>query len=346
MADNTQNLRIFSTCPQSKDVPAGSYLARVGEVARWSEAAGYEGILVYTDNGIVDPWPVAQAIVTNTKRLCPLIAVQPLYMHPYTAAKMVSTFSYLYNRRLWINMVAGGFKNDLTALNDETPHDDRYLRVTEYATIMQRLLTTGEPVTFEGKYYSVTNLKMTPPLPPENALNITLSGSSPAGMAAAEEIGAVAIRYPKEPGEEAGVPAEAQTEVGVRIGIIGRDTADAAWRVALDRFPEDKRGQITHQLAMKTSDSEWHKQLSAKPATGADGAARGVYWLGPFQNYKTFCPYLVGSYEEVSDLVADYIRFGFKTFILDIPPAQDDIEHTAKVFEMAKAKARELEVAS
>ena len=32
--------------------------------------------------------------------------------------------------------------------------------------------------------------------------------------------------------------------------------------VARERFPEDRKGQITHQLAMKVSDSAWHRQLS------------------------------------------------------------------------------------
>ena len=59
----------------------------VADVARWSEAAGCEGILVYTDNGIVDPWLVSQLILQSTERLAPLVAVQPAYMHPYWVAK-------------------------------------------------------------------------------------------------------------------------------------------------------------------------------------------------------------------------------------------------------------------
>jgi len=35
-----------------------------------------------------------------------------------------------------------------------------------------------------------------------------------------------------------------------------------AWRVAHKRFPEDRKGQLTHQLAMTVSDSSWHHQLS------------------------------------------------------------------------------------
>jgi alkanesulfonate monooxygenase len=43
------------------------------------------------------------------------------------------------------------------------------------------------------------------------------------------------------------------------------------------------------------------------------------YWLGPFQNYRTFCPYLVGSHERVAAELARYMRLGFGTFILDVP---------------------------
>ena len=55
-------------------------------------------MLVYTDNGIVDPWLVSQTVIASTTRLAPLVAVQPVYMHPYSVAKMVSTLAYLHGR--------------------------------------------------------------------------------------------------------------------------------------------------------------------------------------------------------------------------------------------------------
>src|SRR5262245_24372040 len=116
-------IELFSTCPQSSDTDKASYSQRVVDVARWSEHRGCKGILVYTDNSLVDPWLVSHLILQNTKSLCPLVAVQPVYMHPYSVAKMVTSFGHFYDRRLYLNMVAGGFKNDLIALNDPTPHD-------------------------------------------------------------------------------------------------------------------------------------------------------------------------------------------------------------------------------
>src|SRR5213596_1133469 len=118
-------LNVFATCPPSFTASPQTYLREVLEVARWSEAAGCEGILIYTDNGLVDPWLIAQAMITHTERLCPLVAVQPVYMHPYAVAKTVASLGFLHGRRIYLNMVAGGFKNDLESLYDPTPHDAR-----------------------------------------------------------------------------------------------------------------------------------------------------------------------------------------------------------------------------
>lgn len=336
MNGNANGVEVFSTTPQSKDLNQSEYLRRVEDVARWSDEAGYRGILVYTDNGIVDPWLVSQVILQSTKSLCPLVAIQPIYMHPYTAAKMVASYAFMHERRIYLNMLAGGFKNDLIALNDETPHDDRYVRTTEYTKIMKALLSGPEPVSFEGKYYKVTNLKLTPPLPEELFPGILISGSSDAGLAAAREIGATAVKYPKPPGEEVDQRGDV-IDSGVRVGIIAREDSDEAWRVGRERYPEDRKGQITHKLAMKVSDSQWHKQLSELGEQPV--SEENPYWLGPFENYSTFCPYLVGSYDRVADEVARYIQLGFKTFILDIPPSEEEIEHTAVVFDRAQTLA-------
>ena len=327
---DSQEIEVFSTCPQSKDVSTEEYLRRVRAVASWSDRAGYRGILVYTDNGIVDPWLVSQVILESTERLCPLVAIQPVYMHPYTVAKMITSYAYLHHRRIFLNMLAGGFKNDLIALGDDTPHDERYERTVEYTQIILGLLR-GESVTVAGRYYNVENLKLTPPLPDELFPGVLISGSSEAGLAAADAIGATAVKYPKPPGEE---ESDEGVDSGIRIGIVARETTEEAWRVALERFPADRKGQVTHALAMKVSDSKWHEQLSE---LGEQPIGESPYWLGPFKNYKTFCPYLVGSYDEVSAEIGRYLGVGFRTFILDIPPAEEELEHTAVAFERAES---------
>jgi alkanesulfonate monooxygenase len=259
-------------------------------------------------------------------------------MHPYSVAKMVASLAFMHGRRIYLNMLAGGFKNDLIALGDETPHDDRYVRTVEYTKIVMGLLA-GETVTHEGRYYSVKNLRLTPEVPPELRPGLLISGSSPAGLAASKEIGATPVKYPKPPGEED--PAD-ETGFGVRVGIIARESAEEAWRVANERFPDDREGQIAHKLAMSVSDSHWHKQLSGKESgegAGPNGAEPHPYWLGPFHNYHTFCPYLVGTHERVARELAGYMKLGAGTYILDIPASTEELEHVGTVFRAARATA-------
>jgi alkanesulfonate monooxygenase len=234
-------------------------------------------------------------------------------------------------------MVAGGFTNDLAGLGDTTPHDRRYQRLVEYTSIVRGLLDSTNPLTADGEFYHVTSLRLHPPLEPELMPGIMVSGSSEAGRQAAEAMGAIAIEYPKPPSETIS-PVSRHMECGIRIGIVARERPAEAWRVARARFPEDRKGQIKHQLAMATSDSSWHGQLSRMVK---DNTPESPYWLGPFENYKTFCPYLVGSYESVAAEIERYLALGYTTFILDIPPDKEELSTIQSVFELAQSGVRQ-----
>ena len=329
-------LKVFATCPPSGAPRALEYLAHVVDVGRISEEFGCEGILVYTDNSLVDPWLVSQLLIENTVRLCPLVAVQPAYMHPYAVAKMVTTLGFLHRRRVYLNMVAGGFANDLAALSDRTPHDRRYQRLGEYTEIILSLLQGTAPVTYSGEFYQIEKLKLTPPLPPELLPGVFVSGSSEAGVAAARRLGATAVRYPRPSAEYEAAPSLEAAESGIRVGIIARDDPAEAWAVARARFPEDRKGQLTHQLAMKVSDSEWHRQLSSLATGGAE--TESPYWLHPFTTYKTFCPYLVGSYDSVARELALYVKAGYRTLIIDVPTSAEDLRHIGQVITRVTAQ--------
>lgn len=336
--------RVFSTCPSSSgQSDYYGYKKSVVRAAQWSEDSGCDGMLIYTDNSMLDPWLVANTILENTFHLSPLVAVQPVYMHPYSAAKMVSSLSALFARRVHLNLVAGGFRNDLIALNNLTPHDARYQRLTEYARIVRDLLQHESPVSFHGEFYQVRNLVLAPSLPPELMPDVLMSGSSEAGLLAAQEIGAIPVQYPEPPDQYSTAGTGVQGRCGLRIGIIAREDEEEAWRVARDRFPEDRQGQITHRLAVKVSDSVWHKRLAEIGDAGRLNSIdhesiehRNPYWLGPYENYKTFCPYLVGSYDVVASALSGYLGAGYDTFILDIP-ALEEFDHIRTAFQLASA---------
>jgi alkanesulfonate monooxygenase len=330
-------IEVFSTCPPSKGEDPVAYRKQVADISRWSERAGCRGMLIYTDNGLVDPWLLAQFVIESTDQLCPLVAIQPVYMHPYSVARMVSSLASMYGRRIYLNMVAGGFVNDLKALDDETEHDDRYRRLVEYTTIATELLRAEADYSFSGDYYLVRDLVLRPPLSSDLFPGVFVSGSSPAGAAAAQALGATAVKYPKHWSEEMGTDEPGAMRLGMRVGILARETTGEAWDVALSRFPEDRKGQITHRLAMQVSDSRWHRQLSQLGEMHYSDDH--PYWLGPFENYKTFCPYLVGSYSRVGEELYRYMALGFRTFILDVPCEDEDFDHIGVAFAEAVSLA-------
>ena len=141
------------------------------------------------------------------------------------------------------------------------------------------------------------------------------------------------VKYPEPPGRDADAKLRESEPCGVRIGIVSRLREEDAWEVAHDRFPSDRKGQLTRQLASKISDSAWHKQLAEVGRRREE--AEGAYWLHPFENYQTNCPYLVGSYDTVAAEVSKYIDHGFRTFILDIPPTEEELSHIGRVFQAA-----------
>jgi hypothetical protein len=154
------------------------------------------------------------------------------------------------------------------------------------------------------------------------------SGSSAACMRVSATIGATRLTYPAPPHEYA-----AAGETGIRIGIIARESRAEAWQVAHQRFPDDPQGRKSHRIATKLSPSTWHKELSRRTEM-----EDSPYWLLPFKTYKTFCPYLVGSYDEVGELLAFYHAEGVRTLILDTPSEEDDLYHAGLAFRAAGAR--------
>ena len=327
-------MKLLTTAPPSVRSTPTAYLAEIANLCRWCENTGVEGMLIYTDNSLADPWAVAQAALACTERFVPLVATQPLYMHPLAAARKIATLGFLYGRRIALNMVAGGFVRDLTQLGDQTEHDARYDRLVEYTQILMALLR-GETVTFTGSWYQVESLSLSPPLDPALMPELYLSGASDACIAAAATLGATRLSYTKPPEDLERAAASGPAPIGLRVGIIARPDRDTAWQIATTRFPPDRRGQLAHRLARGTSDSVWHKQISGF-AEGYGNAGPSPYWLEPLKNYKTFCPYLVGSYDEVASYVARYRALGYGTLILDVPQDEDDLIHTQRAMALSR----------
>ncbi|MEV0232187.1 LLM class flavin-dependent oxidoreductase [Nonomuraea sp. NPDC050786] len=327
-------LELYATSPRADDPSPAHYRKRVLEVAEWAEASACRGLLIFTDHYAGDPWALGQFLLERSERLVPLVAAQPVYMHPFTAARLVSTMSSLYGRPVDLNLVTGGNPNEVRALGSTIDHDERYEQLIEYGKIVTALLADQEPVSHFGRHYSVPEALLRPALPAELMPRIFVAGASDACRRAASELGVVRLTHPRALSEyEPGSTALAGT--GIRMGIIARDTREEAWRVAHERCPRDPVAERLARLTYRPSESQWYRSLRGDAETRV---ADDCYWLYPLRLGREYCPFLVGSHEEVAETFARYLDLGVSTLILHAPRAEEDIPNAEIALRLAESK--------
>jgi alkanesulfonate monooxygenase len=328
-----RGVTLYSTCLSSIGYGLKDHRRNLVDMAGWVQDAGFRGALLYSDGASMDAWLSAQAAIAATTTFVPLVAVQPIDKSPFAVARAVSSLAHLYGRQVDINFVSGGFSRDLAVQGDALAHDARYDRLIDFATIVA-LLLEGGLANYAGQHYSVRRARLTEPVPADLRPRAYVSGSSPASLRAGESLGLGQLSFPLRPDDFAD-PAVAKNRFGsgISVGIIARDDSAQAWRIARQRFPASPEGAERMKLLLSASISSWQPQLAAVPMP--DESVGETYWLVPFRNHHTFCPYLVGSHDEVAAAVATYLDGGARTFVLDLPTEPDDLQHARIAIERA-----------
>jgi alkanesulfonate monooxygenase len=324
-------LKVFTISPRTLDPRA--YWDNIRNVARWSERYDCTGVLLFAGNDTyLEPWVVAQAVLADTLKVAPLIAVNPVYMHPFTAAKMVSSYAQVYGRKVYLNMITGTAVSYLEALNDRASHDDRYERLLEYTHILQALVSSTRPVSYSGRYYQVADLQLLPGVPAGLQPEFLVSGQSEAALRVTRAIGAVGLQMLPPKVDQGLTEARA-----VHFGVVTRPDEAGAWAAAHELFPESLEDQEILELSMQNTDSVWKRRMHQADRLGPGEPG---YWLTPFRNFKADCPYVVGDYRRVAGVVARLVRKGVEVVILDIPAREEEFRHIDRAFALSADELR------
>jgi alkanesulfonate monooxygenase len=321
-------LRIFPTISRNRD-PA-RYIDELMRVARFGDRNGFEGVLLFAGNDVVvEPWSMAQHVLVNTKRSSPLVAVNPVYMHPFTVAKMVSSFALLYRRKVYLNMITGTAASDLRGLGDDQSHASRYSRLSEFIFLVRRLLTSARPVDFKGEFYSTNDLLLRPRLPAELVPEFLIAGQSDDAHRVSAEMGCTMMQM-LPPDLEQGLRAP-----GVNFGIFAREKREQARRAAKLRFPDTTEDRELLKYTMENTESVWKRRLG-EAGQNAELHENG-YWLLPFLTFQADCPYLVGSYAEIGAKLKSFADKGVGSIILDVIADEEELQHVCKALALSGA---------
>ena len=320
---------IVQTAPGVRDTagrgdrPASlSYLRQVATAA---EDMGFEGALTPTGLWCEDAWLSTAALVENTRRLKFLVAFRPGVTSPTLAAQMATTFQTQSEGRLLLNVVTGGETAEQRAYGDFLDKEQRYARCSEFLHVVRALWEHGEPVTFTGEHVRVEGARLAhvpDPTPP-----LYFGGSSAAaGPVAADHCDVYltwgeppdAVREKVEWIRKLAADRGREMRFGIRLHVITRDTAEAAWAQADGLLAGiDPAAIAKAQEGLRQSESEGQRRMLALRDGDSDSLVVSPnLWAGVGLVRRGAGTALVGSHEEVADRIEEYAAAGIDEFVL------------------------------
>jgi alkanesulfonate monooxygenase len=301
--------------------PSRRYLA---EIARAADRLGYEGVLTPTGTFCEDAWLTAAALLAETDRLKFLVAFRPGLVPPTLAAQQAATFQRYSDGRLLLNVVTGGEDAEQQRFGDWLDHDQRYARAAEFLQIVRDIWTT-DSVDFDGEHYRIRDGRVSEP--PNPLPQLYFGGSSPAALPVAARYVDSYLSWGEPPQAAAAKIAKVQAlaeqygrvlRYGIRLHTISRDTSAEAWAVAEKLLSELTPDQIEQATRLHSrSESEGQRRMAALHGGRVDNLE--IYpnlWAGVGLVRGGAGTALVGSHEEVANLIVEYHAAGFDEFIL------------------------------
>jgi alkanesulfonate monooxygenase len=316
------------------------------DVAKTAEDAGFNFALIPVGTTCQDAWLVAGLVGARTERLKFLVAMRPGFVAPTLAAKMSNTLDQALHGRVMINVVTGGFPQELAADGDFTDHDRRYDRTQEFMQVVRKAWTEKK-WDHEGEFYRVEGGNVFPrpyqkPHPP-----FYFGGASDAAKKVGAEEADVYLLWGetvdmvRERIEDMKVRAAAAGRTlrfGLRIHVIARAT-DAEARDAAEALvaevPETFQDMMDKHHAQ--GDSEGEKRQRELVAAAEDNWITEHLWAGIGKARLGVGTALVGSGESVARCLQEYVDLGVDTFIHSGYPHKEEAarfgQHVMPYFE-------------
>jgi alkanesulfonate monooxygenase len=312
----------------------GSIDALIARFAQAHEASGFDRVLVGYGATPTDGFTIASQVLQRTTRMKVLIAHRPGVVAPSLVARKLIALDHLAGSgRVAIHLMTGGDDADHRGGGDRRGHDDRFRRTAEFMTVLRSVLSSEEPVDFEGEFSSFTDAYGQ--VCPAAGIPIFLGGASDAAvragaanadvyMLSGEPRAQIAERILRIRNLAAQLGREVSFSLSVRA-ILG-DTEAEAWTRA-----ELIAAATAQRIAVHGSNVRWMDASSVGDrrlrAQGADALVhdeRLWYGVARLTGAADNATALVGTPVQVVESLVRYHEFGIDTFLIDSFDPYDD----------------------
>ena len=352
MTNGNQNTRFSWFIPIDGDgARAGTVRAErppdfdyLRQVVQTAEDLDYYSLLIPTrfanglfaeDAPLAETWTTATALAAVTKRIRFLIAVRPGFVALGLFAQMAAALHQISKGRIDINIVPGGIQNDFERVGEFTDQSTRYERAEEFISACRKLWTQPGPVEFQGEHYKLKDAFCSP-IPEGQPPQFYLGGASPRANALSGRQADVHLTW-IEPLADSAARFDAVREefknagrtpgLGIRTHLVVRDKEEDAWKAANEL--------IDHaDLAVKA------QRKAAVAGTALVGAAAQAQeavnhivaphlWNGLSEVRVNCGTAIVGTPEQVTDVLMGYWKLGVDEFILSGFPHVEECQRVA-----------------
>jgi len=131
----------------------------------------------------LEPMTVVSAIAACTRRLKLIVTINPVLFHPVVAAKIIATIDDVSNGRFGINVVTGNTLDEIEQMGavPDGYAEYRYDYADEWMRVL-KALWSSERVTFDGRFFKLTNCVSDPKPRQKPTPLIVSAGTSDAGL--------------------------------------------------------------------------------------------------------------------------------------------------------------------
>ncbi len=302
-------------------VPTGAWNLRAGispeqvlEAARKAEAAGIDSLFAGDhvtfygagNDGLINL--AAVAVVTERVQLLTSVYLLAL-RHPTPVALHCAMLDQLCQGRLVLGVGIGGEDpNEWWACGIDPK---TRARRTDEALQILRSLWTQEGTTFEGKYFSLNQVRMQPKPFREEGIPIYIGGRSDPALRRAARYGDTWLAIWVSPRRM----QEAREKIDEWAAEEGRDPARIGLGLQLWYAVDDDRDRARELLARRME---------------------GFYRI-PFERFERYSPY--GRPEEIAEFLAPYLEAGCgHVNLVAAQPSQDEVVQAALAVREALTK--------
>lgn len=317
------------------------------DFAKAAENLGIDSLLMGISYHMPDPLPILGALSRETERMRYILAYRPGLLSPTLFAQVVNTISWMGDKRIALNIVAGISPAEQAYYGDYLNHSERYARTNEFLDIVSHFWKAGEPLDYEGKHYRIQNGQLGLGFKDGARPKVYISGGSEDAERTARQHGDCLLCYGDLPENFAPLArrlASHNVSLGIRMHVIARPTRQQALddiAEMMSAADEERKRQI--RAFVDKCDSAAVQKSFDLAAKAKDDWLSPMIWSGAVAYRGGPALTVAGSYDEVAAYLMEYKYAGVSEFIFSGWPTRDEMERFGQEV-MPRLRALETQV--